>query len=257
VTVRPPLVLMYHGVGERPRARDPHHLFVPPARLRAQLSFLLERGWRPLRLAEYLDGGVDGPSFLVTFDDGYRCLLDLGLPLLSDLGVPATVFVLPGRFGQHADWMPGAVREPLLRAAEVLRLRDGGLDIGLHGWSHRSLAGLSVGQVRLQTEAAADELARLTGERPAAFAYPYGHHDAAARQAVAATEGMRVAFATHDAAGCWALPRVDINSTDNAATFRLKTSPGYPQLRRSAGRVAGLRPAVRVLLGGVDRRPGR
>ena len=50
------MVLMYHGIGQRAAAADPYNLFVPAADLAVHLTFLLERGWRPLRLAEYLAG---------------------------------------------------------------------------------------------------------------------------------------------------------------------------------------------------------
>ena len=91
-----PLVLMYHGIGERPAAADPYNLFVPAADLAAHLTSLLDRGWRPLRLSEFLAGGLGPRRFLVTFDDGYRSVHDLAMPMLAELGVPATVFVCAG-----------------------------------------------------------------------------------------------------------------------------------------------------------------
>jgi peptidoglycan/xylan/chitin deacetylase (PgdA/CDA1 family) len=118
-----PLVLMYHAVGVRPRGTDPYNLFVPPAALEDQLRALLDRGWRPLRLADYLAGSGDGREFLITFDDGYRSVHAEALPVLRRLGVPATVFVLPGVLGGAAGWMPEMPGEPLVTAAEVLDLQ--------------------------------------------------------------------------------------------------------------------------------------
>ena len=98
----------------------------------------------------------------------------------------------------------------------------------------------------------AELLAEVTGDWPRAFAYPAGVHDAAARSAVAAA-GMRAAFATHSAAGHLGVSRVDINSTDTSLTFRLKTARGYRPLRRAAGTLPGLRPALHALLGSAAR----
>lgn len=244
-----PLVLMYHGVGSRPPAADPHNLFVPTRSLEAQLRAQLARGRRPLDVGDYLAGKGDGRHFLVTFDDGYRSVHDEALPLLRRLGVPATVFVLPGRLGGVSGWMPEMTGEPLLTAAEILALRAAGIDIGLHGLDHTALPGLPPDRLREQVAGAADLLADMLGERPRAFAYPYGEHDAAARAAVAEA-GFEVAFATHAGAGALAVPRVDVNATDTRATFRVKTAAAYPRLRCLAAALPGVRPAVRTLLGG-------
>lgn len=252
---RRPLVLMYHGVGSRPAAADPYNLFVTAAALRAQLRWLLDRGWRPLRLAEYLEqlaGPVrSGRQFLVTFDDGYRSVYDAAMPLLADLGVPATVFLCAGMLGGRSGWMPNLPDEPLVTRAEALALRASGMDIGLHGMEHTILAGLPAAALRRQTGLAAERLQGELGERPAVFAYPYGIHDGPARAAVAAA-GIRVAFATYRGAGPLALPRVDVNATDNGRTFSLKTVRAYPRLRQLTGTVPGLRPTVRGLLSGAD-----
>jgi peptidoglycan/xylan/chitin deacetylase (PgdA/CDA1 family) len=240
---------MYHGIGWRSRRDDPDNLFVPPEALHAQLGALLRRGWRPLRLADYLAGA---PGFLVTFDDGYRSVYDEALPVLGRLGVPATVFVLPGLLGGRSAWMARAPDEPLLDAEQILALQAAGFDIGLHGLDHTALPGLPGDELYRQVGVAADLLAELTGRRPLAFAYPYGAHDAAARDAVAVA-GMEVGFATHTGAGRMAVPRIDVNGTDTAATFRVKATPGYPRLRRLGGAAPGLRPAVRALLGGIRR----
>ena len=245
-----PLVLMYHGIGERSPAADPHNLFVPAGVLREQLTVLLRRGWRPLRLDDYLAGRGDRRSFMVTFDDGYRSVHQLGVPLLGELGVPATVFILSGLFGGRSEWMPEMPAEPLMTAEEVLATRAGGFELGLHGMDHTALPGLPPHELRRQVRTAAQGLAELTGQWPRAFAYPYGDHDAAARSAVAAA-GLDIAFATHDSDGPLAVPRVDVNATDSSATFRVKTLRSYTQLRRLGGTVPGLRPAVRAVLGGV------
>jgi peptidoglycan/xylan/chitin deacetylase (PgdA/CDA1 family) len=245
-----PLVLMYHGVGSRPPAADPYNLFVPTRSLESQLRTQLARGRRPLDVGDYLAGQGDGRDFLVTFDDGYRSVHDEALPLLRHLGVPATVFVLPGRLGGVSGWMPEMPDEPLLTAAEILALRAAGIDVGLHGLDHTALPGLPPDRLREQVDAAAGQLAELTGERPRAFAYPYGAHDAAVRAAVA-DAGFEVAFATHCGDGALAVPRVDVNATDTPATFRLKTAAAYPRLRRLGAALPGIRPAVRTLLGGT------
>lgn len=84
------LVLAYHGVDDADR-------------LRSQLSAVM-RWRRPVSLEQVeqrLAAGQELPSdgFLVTFDDGRRSVLQRGLPVLSELGVPAALFVVAGLVG--------------------------------------------------------------------------------------------------------------------------------------------------------------
>lgn len=253
MTVRKPLVLMYHAVGARAAADDPYNLFVTPETLRHQLRWLLDRGWRALRLCEYLDGPTSGErTFLVTFDDGYAGLADLATPILDELRVPATVFVLPGLLGGYSSWMPDMDYEPLLTPDDVRDLSRAGLDIGVHGWDHTVLPDLTDQDLRTHLADARAALCELTGEVPRAFAYPCGRHDARSRQAVA-DAGFELAFATWEGRGRMAVPRVDVNATDTPRTFHLKTLPIFPALRRTTGHVPRLRAALHNLAGNARR----
>ena len=60
--------------------------------------------------------------------------------MLAELGVPATVFVLPGLLGGTSEWMPEMSAEPLMTAEEVLATRASGFELGLHGMDHTALA---------------------------------------------------------------------------------------------------------------------
>ncbi|MEU0026597.1 polysaccharide deacetylase family protein [Streptomyces sp. NPDC006335] len=250
--VRSPLVLMYHGVGTRPAQTDRSCLFVPADTLRRQLRHLLDRGWTPLTLDRYLRGDFPGRSVLVTFDDGYLALVEEGLPVLCELGVPATAFVLGGMLGGTSTWMAGMPDEPLLDVQGVRALVDAGLDVECHGWDHCDLTNATTGTLARSLVDAAAVLADITGRRVRAFAYPYGTHDAATRAAVAEA-GYEIAFSVHDGAGRYAVPRVDINATETDATFRLKTLRSYPAMRRMVGAVPSLRPALHSLIGRAHR----
>src|SRR5688500_17357750 len=105
-----PLVLMYHGFGDRSRDEDPQNLFVTADSFEAQLRSLLRRGRRPLSHDGFVDGLDRGHwprrSFLVTIDDGYVSTLEVAAPILARLGVPAVLFCLPGLLGGCSQWMP-------------------------------------------------------------------------------------------------------------------------------------------------------
>ncbi len=177
------LILCYHAVSS-----DWHcELAVEPRQLERQLSFFLRRGYEPRTLAEAIGRTGAGKSLVVTFDDAYRSVLLEGLPVLSRLGVPGTVFVpteiATGR-GLMTDFIP--MPAGWIEAEEELRcmswdelrlLAESGWEIGSHTRSHPDLT-------ECAGERAADELreSRRACEEEMQrecrlLAYPFGAHD--------------------------------------------------------------------------------
>src|SRR3954454_15651092 len=140
-----PLVLAYHAVSET----WPADLSVTPERLDAQLRLLTRHGYRGATMYDAASRPAGGKTIAVTFDDGYRSVLTLALPILRRYGIPGTIFV-PTAFigtGQPMRW-PGIDRwcggrhEPELLPmtwAEVEMLADAGWEVGSHTHSHPRL----------------------------------------------------------------------------------------------------------------------
>ncbi len=105
LTADRPRILMYHNFsGERPAGADrtSAHLF------RQQLLHL-RRHYRPVRLKELgrhlADGRVPpAPCVAVTVDDGHANFLRFAVPLLRELAIPATFFVL-SELSNSGDWL--------------------------------------------------------------------------------------------------------------------------------------------------------
>lgn len=91
------LVLGYHRIGSL--AGNPFYdgvFSATPDDFARQVRHLRDR-FRVLTLDQVLAGGPElalrEPCVLITFDDGYRDNVDLALPILQDLAVPATFFL--------------------------------------------------------------------------------------------------------------------------------------------------------------------
>jgi peptidoglycan/xylan/chitin deacetylase (PgdA/CDA1 family) len=96
---------MYHRVAEMPF--DPWRLGVSPERFAEQLGELT-RYFRVISLSELADaldrGTVPDRTVVITFDDGYRDVLESGKPTLEQYDVPATVFVASGYVGSGRNF---------------------------------------------------------------------------------------------------------------------------------------------------------
>jgi peptidoglycan/xylan/chitin deacetylase (PgdA/CDA1 family) len=258
---RRPVVLMYHGFAVARRVEDRENLLVPEDALRAQLGHLRSRRFQALDLDGYLgvlDGRVQpGRSFLFTADDGYRSFGEIAAPLLAAARVPSVLFVPPAVLGGTSSWVPEIADEPLLDPGALRDLMGMGVEVGVHGLDHSSLAGLSDAELVRQTRDARQQVADMTGTLPRAFAFPFGAFDRRACLAVASA-GFQVAFSVFDDAGRYAISRVDVNATDNEQSFRLKLVPGYRRWWRASNRLGPVRRTVgRVLRGPSTLDPSR
>jgi peptidoglycan/xylan/chitin deacetylase (PgdA/CDA1 family) len=120
------LALVYHriaprgGHGEAPGFGVERGL--PVDIFESQLRFLLAH-FRPVRTHELLadEPGASRARFSVTFDDGYRDNLTLAAPVLSRLGIPATLFVTTEFIGTQRLFWWEQLGE-LLRGAQATRL---------------------------------------------------------------------------------------------------------------------------------------
>lgn len=247
---RRPVVLMYHGFSVGRRPRDPYHLFVREDALRQQLDHLRRTGWEALDLDGYL-AAADGRrsargTYLVTIDDGFHSVADIGVPVLAELGIPSVLFVPAGRLGKPNGWLQDEPDELILDADRLRSLTTMGVEIGVHGWEHASMAGMDEAALRTATRQARGALADAVGTLPRAFAYPYGDYDAAATAAVAAA-GFDVAFSVYSDSGRYAVSRVDVKPDDTLRAFRVKLVPHYRALWRAAGRLGPLRRRLRLV----------
>jgi len=110
----PVLVLLYHRVARLPR--DPEQLAVTPEHFRAQMRHLQENQ-RLVRFEEDWSS-LPGPAVAVTFDDGYADNAREALPILEELGVPATFFVSTATVGSTGEFWWDELERRILSGAD-------------------------------------------------------------------------------------------------------------------------------------------
>ncbi len=243
------LVLCYHAVSQRWDAE----LSITPDALRTQLRTLVERGYRG---ATFSDAVADAPwpkTLAVTFDDGFRSVLELGFPVLEELGLPGTVFVVTDFVGSDEPmswdgierWRTGEHERELrsLSWDDARALVAAGWEIGSHTCSHPRLTGLPDAALAYELSESRKRCEDGLGRPCLTLAYPYGDHDARVVEAAAAA-GYRFACTLPDSfsrATALTWPRVGVYYADTAASFRAKTSPTIRRMR-----AAGLSSVLRV-----------
>src|SRR5262249_41433636 len=109
-------ILGYHKVGAPLPGAWETWYYVPEATFLNQLSYLRDNGWQVIDLETLLQGLADPTRLpqraaLITFDDGYRCVLEVALPCLLRFGYPAVHFVPTDYIGGRNWFDQGAEPE--------------------------------------------------------------------------------------------------------------------------------------------------
>lgn len=173
-----PSVLAYHLVDRR---MDAGIAWITPKRFERQITWLAESGYRSLSLSEYLQCDHSAPEkrVVITFDDGYRSLVQYALPILSRYHFHATVFVIAGYVGRPNLWdvkffLP---RFHHLDWGELRELMQSGWEIGSHSLNHDYLPGLSDQQLRRDLSLSRQILQEHLQTPVAHLSLPFGRGD--------------------------------------------------------------------------------
>lgn len=236
------IVLCYHALSPT----WPADLSTTPERFERQLELLMSRGYHGGTFSEVVDSPMNRRLVAVTFDDAYRSVIELGLPILERFGLPATVFAPTDFIGCERPmswpgidrWIGGPHEHELtpMSWSQLGKLAAAGWEIGSHTGTHPHLTQLddeTLSNELTRSKAACEE--HLGAGSCASLAYPYGDVDDRV-VAAAALAGYRAAAALparQHARGALQWPRIGIYHVDGEARFRLKISSQLRSLRRS------------------------
>jgi len=241
LTRRPSLALAYHALSDD----WDNPLAIPIARFASHMHRLSAMGYTAVCFGEFARLRHRGGLLAITFDDAFSSALTRAVPILAELGWPATVFAstaavdaqAPMRYLLGNDGRPPrdeATLQPL--SWDALReCRDLGWEIGSHGVTHRRLSSLSPDERRTEIETARHRIETEVGPC-ASISYPWGEVtedvvEAAVRAGHSAGSGLAGRFADGDN---MRVPRFAISRMDGRGRFALKTSRSAGSIRRSA-----------------------
>jgi len=222
-------------VGPTTTRIDPGYLRVRPDAFRAQLELLLGAGFEFVTVAEFANryDGEEPPAGLaaLSFDDGMADNHDVVLPILAELGLPATVYVVTGLVGKPNPWMATGSGARMMNEDELREVAAAGIEIGAHTVTHPDLSRLDYDACVDEAAGSRRELERLLGVSVRTFAYPYCRFGPAARAAVERA-GFEAAV-TCQGLGSWdrfELKRSLITGKDELPMFLLKLTDAYQPL---------------------------
>jgi peptidoglycan/xylan/chitin deacetylase (PgdA/CDA1 family) len=159
-------VLMYHGLhanADDPGRFDPVYS-VTPDDFRRQMDWLVEHGYRAVRLRDLATLDRSAKAVVISFDDGDVSNRTVALPLLKERGLAAEFFVTADFVDQ-----PG-----MLSSVQTRELADGGMGVQSHGCTHRYLEDLDEAALVSELRDSKRRLEATAGAAVDALALPGG-----------------------------------------------------------------------------------
>jgi peptidoglycan/xylan/chitin deacetylase (PgdA/CDA1 family) len=235
-------VLMYHQIGEpAPKGTPYRGLTVHPKDFTRQMAWMSRFGYRGLSMRDlmpYLAGHAQGKVFGITFDDGYRNVLQNALPVLNYYGFTSTNYFVVHQLdgGNVWDYEKGIPHSDLMSLEEMKRWAAAGQEVGSHTLDHIHLPAVSPEIAWQQVRQSKLELERLLGFEVSAFCYPYGDETPEVR-AMAAKAGYTNATTTvrglvRSDDSLFGLPRVTVARSTNIVRFLQKCLTRLEDKRR-------------------------
>jgi peptidoglycan/xylan/chitin deacetylase (PgdA/CDA1 family) len=173
-------ILGYHKIGPPSPDGWETWYYIPEATFTEHLRCLTDLGWTVIDL-ETLLRGLTLPELLprraavLTFDDGYRSMREVALPVLRRFDYPAVLFVptdyIGGRNGFDADCEP---EEAICSWDDLRELERGGVAVQSHGASHRTFSQLGIDAQEEELIRSKRTLESGLGRPVECFSYPYG-----------------------------------------------------------------------------------
>ena len=160
-----------------------------------QVRHIASEGWEVVstsRVVDWLQGRDSLPARAVVlhFDNGWLDSRTVAMPILSDLGMAGTCYVISEPTAAASEGKPAGIRtstegfvyKPFLTWDHVREMLDAGWEIGAHTATHPKLAEVQaqegVAGVMAEVERSNADYLKHLGFVPAHFAYPSGSRSA-------------------------------------------------------------------------------
>jgi peptidoglycan/xylan/chitin deacetylase (PgdA/CDA1 family) len=207
-----PVILTYHAVKDNELIR-----------FHKQMKKLTQK----TKVIDLKDYGMNNKKnySILTFDDGLESVLTNAVPVLKELNLFATIFIISGRMGQQAK-----CGEKMFTAEEIKALPDN-IAIGSHTVNHIRLTKLSEGEIKRELTGSKLDLEGILKKPVKYFSFPYGSYNdriiEIAKECGYERVLSNVPIVKSNKYRDFLLGRININMNDSGLEFSLKITGAY------------------------------
>lgn len=216
--------IFYHKIDTAPKDARIRGGYTPRRRFARQMAYLKKQGYVFYTASEMIEHYRDHRAFpprglAITFDDGWKDNYENAFPILRELEIKATIFLISSCIGQVSvkAQSEGESARAHLSPENILEMSKHGIEFGSHTLNHKLLHRTPLDEVRVEVEESKRQIEKLLNKPCKVFAYPGGHFNEDSRQAVQ-DAGYMAAFTTYYGAteqlDLYALNRTEILRRD-------------------------------------------
>lgn len=175
-------ILLYHHITTDEFTNEEAVSLISPTDFRLHMT-AIKVNFSPITLRQYYeyvlceDGSVTLPQnpIIVTFDDGYLSNYEIAYPILKELEIPATIFVVTDTVGAIAG--EGKVNHSHFTWEQAKEMEESGLiEIQSHTVDHKRMTELGTGEAIRQLRKSKYDIEKNLGRECDMIAYPYGDY---------------------------------------------------------------------------------
>lgn len=210
-------VLYYHSVLPDSEVTTPNEVTISPEKLKEELQLVKDLGYTTLTLSElndYLNNNMAIPekSIVITFDDGYTDNYIHAFPILKELGMKATVFMIASQVDSGYYMSQDQLKD----------MSSYGIDIGSHTDNHVYLDTLSYDEQLKEMKDSKEKLEKILDKEVISIAYPYGNYNEDTKKAATAA-GYTLAFTTNIGLDRRTSNKVELNRIYVSSAYSIET----------------------------------
>jgi peptidoglycan/xylan/chitin deacetylase (PgdA/CDA1 family) len=184
-------VIQYHMIDLPSPGARVRGGFTPPKRFAKQMKYLKSHGYSFFTASELIEYYLQRRQFppralAITFDDGCLDNYTNAFPVLGDLGIKATMFIVPSCIGQTNSkaLAEGEPPRPHVSREQILEMSRFGIEFGSHSMNHRLFHQIPPSDVKYEVESSKHFLEDLLQKPCKTFAYPAGYYTAEAERII-------------------------------------------------------------------------
>jgi len=214
-------ILMYHSISYE----KGNSLRVSKENFRKQMKYLKENNYTTLTIDDlysYMKTGKIVPKkpIVITLDDGYKDNYTNAYPILKELGLKATVFVITGAIDLEKNF---------LTSNEIKLMDANNIRIESHTVAHEHLTKISYSDNIKTMASSKAKLETILNRKINYIAYPYGEYNETVIKA-AKESGYKLAFSTDFGwidknNNIYSLGRIFVNANFSFDEFKAKLKP--------------------------------
>ncbi|MCM8816743.1 MAG: polysaccharide deacetylase family protein [Candidatus Omnitrophica bacterium] len=216
------MILAYHRIN--PWYKDA--LTVDPEMFEKHIKYLLEKGFKPVSLYQYVEElNQRNKNFCISFDDGFADNFLFAFPIIKKYKLRPIIFLTAHFIG--TEKLPknyvDRKKDRYLRWKEVHEMLHSNIDFGSHTLTHPDLTTLDRKDAWNEILESKKFIQKNIGRKIDFFCYPYGKQNEKIREMVK-NAGYRGAVITNlkGKIDLYSLPRIGIYGHNSFLIFKLK-----------------------------------